>query len=90
MFSLEAVLPALITARILVQFIGQIGALHWLRTKRPDIERPFRMWLYPLPSVIALAGWSYVYLTSGWTYVIYGLGVVASGVAAFAVWNRRT
>ena len=47
------------------------------------------MWLYPLPSIVALAGWSYVYLTSGWTYVLYGLGVVASGVAAFAVWNAR-
>ena len=90
MFSLEAVLPALITARILVQFIGQIGALHWLRTRRPEIERPFRMWLYPLPSLVALAGWSFVYLTSGWTYVIYGLGVVASGVVAFAAWSRRS
>jgi amino acid transporter len=90
MFSLEAVLPALITARILVQFIGQIGALHWLRTRRPDIERPFKMWLYPLPSLVALIGWSYVYLTSGWMYVLYGLAVVGSGVAAFAVWNRRS
>jgi amino acid transporter len=87
MFSLEAVLPALITARILVQFIGQIGALHWLRTHRPDMDRPFRMWLYPLPSLVALTGWSYVFLTSGWTYVLYGLGVVVSGVAAFALWR---
>ena len=89
MFSLETVLPALITARILVQFIGQIGALHWLRKRRPDLARPFKMWLYPLPSIVALAGWSYVYLTSGWTYALYGLGVVVSGVAAFAVWNAR-
>jgi amino acid transporter len=89
MFSLEAVLPALITARILVQFIGQIGALHWLRSRRPDVDRPFRMWLYPLPSLIALLGWAYIYLTSGWTYVVYGLGVVASGIVAFALWNRR-
>lgn len=89
MFSLEAVLPALITARILVQFIGQIAALHWLRTHRADVDRPFRMWLYPLPSLIAFAGWSYVFLTSGWMYVIYGLGVVASGVAAFALWRHN-
>ena len=89
MFSLEAVLPALITARILVQFIGQIGALHWLRSRRPEIERPFRMWLYPLPSIVALAGWSYIYFTSGWTYVLYGLAVVASGVVAFAVWDKQ-
>ncbi len=89
MFSLEAVLPALITARILVQFIGQIAALHWLRTHRAEIDRPFRMWLYPLPSLIAFAGWSYVFLTSGWMYVIYGLGVVASGVVAYALWRHN-
>ena len=89
MFSLDTVLPALITARILVQFAGQIAALHWLRTRRPEVARPFRMWLYPIPSVIALAGWSYVYLASGWTYAISGLAVVASGVAAFALWRAR-
>jgi len=89
MFSLEAVLPALITARILVQFIGQIAALHWLHMHRADIGRPFRMWLYPAPSLIAFAGWSYVFLTSGWMYVLYGLGVVASGVATFALWRHN-
>lgn len=89
MISLDAVLPALITARILVQFVGQIAALHYLRARRPDVSRPFRMWLYPLPSLIALAGWSYVYLASGWMYALYGLAVVGSGVAAFAVWRRQ-
>jgi fructoselysine transporter len=33
---------------LLVQFIGQIIALHVLRTHRPDVPLPFRMWLYPI------------------------------------------
>ncbi|MBZ5586331.1 MAG: APC family permease [Acidobacteriia bacterium] len=88
-FKLDWVISALITARILAQFIAQIAALHHIRRKRADIARPFRMWLYPLPSLVALAGWCYIFLTSGWTYALFGLGVLATGVAAFAVWRRQ-
>jgi basic amino acid/polyamine antiporter, APA family len=31
-----------------------------LRVRRPDLPRPFRMWLYPLPALIALSGFIYV------------------------------
>ncbi len=89
MLNLDWVVSALLTARILIQFIGQIAAVHVLRTSRPDIQRPFRIWLYPVPSVIALLGWLYVFLTSGWTFVLCGLGVLATGIAAFAIWRKR-
>jgi len=90
MLSLDWVVSAILTARVLVQFIGQIAAVEVLRRSRPDIARPFRMWLYPLPSVLALAGWIYVFATSGRTFMLCGLGIIASGVGAFAVWRRRT
>ena len=48
-WNLDAVISALLTSRILIQFIGQIFALHYLRNHRQDIARPFRMWLYPIP-----------------------------------------
>jgi len=88
MFTLDWVLPALITARILVQFVGQIAAVHLLRSRRPDIRRPFRMWFYPAPALIALAGWLYIFSTSGWTFILYGLITLAGGIAAFGVWKR--
>ena len=59
-------IDALITTRILVQFIGQVFAVMLLRAKRPDMPRPFRMWLYPVPALVALAGWIFLLLTSGW------------------------
>ena len=58
--SLQNVIEAAVCVRILVQFVGQIVALHILRTKRPEIALPFRMWFYPLPSIIALVGWLFV------------------------------
>jgi len=88
LWDLDAVISALLTSRILIQFIGQIAALRHLRTHRPDIARPFRMWLYPLPSVIAFAGWLYIFATSGWIYAAFGLLTLAAGAAAYRFWRR--
>ncbi|HTX39297.1 MAG TPA: hypothetical protein VME43_29970, partial [Bryobacteraceae bacterium] len=87
-WSLDAVISALLTSRILVQFIAQIFAVDQLRRHRPEIARPFRMWLYPVPSAIAFLGWAYIFLTSGWVYIAFGLLTTAAGVAAYAVWKR--
>jgi basic amino acid/polyamine antiporter, APA family len=87
-WSLDAVISALLTSRILVQFLGQIFAVGQLRRKRPEIARPFRMWLYPLPSAIAFLGWTYIFLTSGWVYIAFGLLTTAAGAAAYAIWRR--
>lgn len=89
LLTLEWVISALLTARILVQFVGQIVALHYIRTRRPGIALPFRMWFYPLPSLIAFAGWMYVFLTAGGTFILYGLLTLAAGVAAWWLWSRR-
>ena len=86
-FSLGDVISALLTSRILIQFVGQIAALHRLRQRR-DFVLPFRMWLYPVPSVIAVAGWLYIFATSGWGFAGIGVLVVAAGIAAYAIWSR--
>jgi amino acid transporter len=88
-WALDAVISALLTSRILIQFIGQIGALFYLRKRRPDIPRPFRMWFYPIPAVVALAGWSYIFLTSGWTYIAFGVLTLAAGAAAYSIRVRH-
>jgi hypothetical protein len=85
--SLDAVISALLTSRILIQFIGQIAALHHLRKHRPEIIRPFRMWWYPLPSMVAMLGWMYIFLTSGWRFVGFGLLGLLAGAAAYAAWR---
>lgn len=85
--SLDEVITALITSRILIQFIGQIFALQYLRKHRPGIARPFRMWLYPVPSIIAFIGWAYIFLTSGWKFVGFGLLTLLAGVVAYRVWK---
>jgi APA family basic amino acid/polyamine antiporter len=87
-WNLDTVISALLTSRILVQFIGQIFALRHLRKHRQDIVLPFRMWLYPLPSIVALLGWFYIFVTSGWAFAGFGLLTLALGVVAYTIWKR--
>jgi hypothetical protein len=51
---------------------------------------PFRMGLFPLPALVALAGWLYVFGTSETRVVAYGLGSLLLGTAVFAVWDGLT
>ncbi len=88
--SLGMVIDALITTRILIQFMGQIVAVALLRRDRPELERPFRIWLYPLPNLVALAGWVFVFSTSGATVILFGVATLLAGVAAFGLWTWRT
>jgi amino acid transporter len=61
-FRLADVIAALVCIRIIVQFLAQIAGVVVLRVRRPDLARPFRMWLYPLPAALAFLGFVYVLL----------------------------
>jgi hypothetical protein len=86
-FSLEAVILAAVMVRIVVQFLGQIVGLHLLHTTRPDVPLPFRMWLYPIPSLIAAAGWLFV-LVAQYHLLPIALAVVGSGIVIYPIWRH--
>jgi amino acid transporter len=83
-FPLGAVIEAAVIVRIFIQFLGQILGLHIVRTARPDIVLPFRMWLYPLPSLVAVLGWLFV-VTTRLEYWKIVLAVFGSGIAVYVV-----
>ncbi len=87
--SLGMVIDALITTRILVQFIGQIGAVTLLRRREPDLVRPYRMWWYPLPSLVALLGWIFILGTTPPAVVAAGIGALLLGGVSFGIWSWR-
>ncbi len=88
-FDLDEVIKALMTARILVQFVGQIIAVAFLRKFRPDVHRPFQMILYPLPAAIAFLGWMYVFCDAGTKYIAYGLLTLMLGCMGFLILSRK-
>jgi amino acid transporter len=85
---LQTVISALVTMRILVQFIGQIGAVALLRRIKPAAERPFKMWFYPLPALLALLGWIFLFVTAGRQPIEYSMLALVIGVGAFLIWSK--
>jgi len=59
-FSLADVISALVVIRILLQFLLQAVGVIVLRIRRPEMPRPFRMRLYPVPAILAMIGFSYI------------------------------
>lgn len=86
-FSLGTVIDALIVTRILVQFMGQAFGLMLLRRQAPNMPRPYRMWLYPLPALVAVLGWIFVFATTQLLVILFGVGVLALGCLAFLLWS---
>lgn len=84
-FTLEAVINALMAARILIQFIAQSVALFLIRARRPDIQRPFKMWLFPLPAVISMVGYTYVFFSLGTNFILFGVLTLVVGAAVYLV-----
>jgi len=60
LFTLADLVTALVVIRLLIQFMAQIVGVIVLRVREPNRERPFRMWLYPVPALLALIGFLYV------------------------------
>ncbi len=89
LLGLDVVIPALLTSRILIQFVGQVGALFYVRA-RPELRSRllFRMPLFPLPALFALVGWLYVFGTTSLITIAFALLTMALGLLAFFVWDR--
>jgi len=87
-FTLTDVITMLTAATVLIQGVAQVIALTVLRRRQPNLPRPYRMFLYPLPSLIALAGWIYLYFASGLKMIWLSLAWMALGVGAFLIWAQ--
>jgi amino acid transporter len=88
--SLDTVINALVTLRIVVQFIGQIAAVVLLRRTRPDMPRPYRIWLYPVPCLVALVGWLFVFGTTEPQLLLFSLLAMIVGIVAYLAWATFT
>jgi amino acid transporter len=89
LFPLERVIAALLTSRILIQFVGQIVTALYIRTRTELASRlVFVMPLFPLPAIVALIAWLYVFGSTSRETILFGLVSLAAGVAAFAAWRR--
>lgn len=90
-FTLEQVITMLVITRILLQFFLQHAGVMLLRVQRPELKRPFRIPLYPLPPLMAMAGFLFILVNRshalGGITVAAGIGI--SGTAIYMIRAQR-
>jgi amino acid transporter len=89
-FSLADVIAALVVLRILLQFLMQHVGVIYLRRSQPELKRPFRIWLYPLPPLLAICGFVYILVerVNFEREILGAAAVIALGTAVYAVRER--
>ena len=90
---LPEVIAALVVIRILLQFLLQAIGVIVLRVRRPDMPRPFRMWLYPAPSLLAILGFGYIVINrpDALKQVRYAAVILILGLILYFIraWRNR-
>lgn len=86
LFTLDQVIAFLTAGIVLIQAVAQIAALGVLRARRT--KAPFMMPLYPLPALVALAGWIWAFAASGIPAIALGVGWLLAGVIVYLVAAR--
>jgi amino acid transporter len=87
---LETLIRTGMVVQIAIQSITQCVGVLMIRRWRKDIPLPFRMWLYPVPVIVALFGWLWILATSGWRYLLLAALVIALGCGLFLLRSRHS
>jgi amino acid transporter len=88
-FSLGQLVSWLLQVQILLQFVWQCAAVILLRRYRRDVVKPFRMWLYPLPALVSLTLWIYVFASAPLGGMLFSAAFLAMAVGAFFVFENK-
>jgi amino acid transporter len=85
LFKLKDVITAIIVMRILVQFISQSVGLIALHYRSEKLRLPYKMPLFPIPAILGILVWLFVFLSSDWQYIVGALGIIVSGLILYFI-----
>jgi len=83
-FKLGDVIKAILAMRILVQFIAQAVGVVLLRKRFGDKNLPFKMWLFPLPVILSIVVWLFLFQSTGW-FALYGSLMALAGAGVYFI-----
>ncbi|MFF4599482.1 APC family permease [Amycolatopsis sp. NPDC001319] len=86
LFTLTDVINAAVTVLVIIQSLAQVAAIWVLRRRQPTLKRPYRQFLYPIPTIIALAGWVYIYISATLLSIVLSVAWIVLGVVAFGIY----
>jgi amino acid transporter len=82
--NLKNAIDAILAMRILVQFVAQAVGVVILRKRVGVSKLPFKMWLYPLPVILSITIWLFVWAATK-TFALYGLILVSIGILVYYI-----
>jgi amino acid transporter len=88
LFTLTTIINAAVATLVIIQSLAQAAAIVVLRRRQPNLPRPYRQWLYPLPTIIALIGWVYIYISASWLSIGLSLCWILLGAIAFLIYAK--
>ena len=81
--TLDDTIKSIITMRVFTQFIAQAVGLVILRRNLGAAAMPWRMWFYPLPALLAIIAWLWVFSSVSAQKQLVGVIAPAAGAMAF-------
>jgi amino acid transporter len=88
LFTLTTIINAAVATLVIIQSLAQVAAIVVLRRRQPNLARPYRQWLYPVPTIVALIGWVYIYISASWLSIGLSLGWILVGAIAFLIYAK--
>jgi len=89
LFKLSEVISAIIVMRILVQFVGQAIGLMLLHKREPNRKFPYRMWIYPIPAIVSIAVWLFLFFSADIKFILGAIGVIVLGIIIFMLRAKK-
>src|SRR4029078_9075329 len=84
LLRLEKAIDSILAMRIIIQFVGQSVGLVLLRERLGTKTLPFKMWLYPVPVVLSICIWLFLFISTGW-FALWGSLIAAAGIIVFYI-----
>ena len=84
-FKMKHVIDAILAMRILLQFIGQAIGIFLLRKRNGIANLPYKMPLYPVPVILAICMWLFIFYATGLTIQLSFLLVFGSGLTIYLI-----
>ncbi len=88
LFRMSHIIDGILAMRIIVQFVGQAVGIILLRKRNGSNNLPYKMPLYPLPVILAIAMWLFIFYATGLTIMVSFLLVFLSGVIVYLVYAK--
>jgi fructoselysine transporter len=86
LFKMKHVIDGILAMRIMVQFVGQAIGVMLLRKRNGTKHLPYKMPLYPLPVILAITMWLFIFYATGLSIIVSFLIVFGSGIIVYFIY----